>query len=214
MILYLIRHAEMAGDPFCCPTTPVSGCLSEPNGIEQASQTAKMMAEKQIDFAISSSYGRALQTAEIVLGSRDIPIKTVHNLHEWYPNLELDKIPSTEFSKMQTIESSKFAEETWKTQLGEGTFDMYARIIPAFLESLSEVGLHQRYGGWHIDEASRDKNIAIFAHGGSLNTILSFILKIPPFPIGSFSFEHTGVAEIKFIENNNVFYPSLVIKTL
>jgi broad specificity phosphatase PhoE len=214
MTLYLIRHAEMAGDPFCCPTSPVKGCLSEAQGVKQAQDTAQKMANKQIDFAISSSYGRALQTAEIVLKDRNIPITTVHNLHEWHPNLELENIPSTEFEKIQNMTSEKFPEETWKTDLGEGTFDMYARIIPSFLKALSEIGLHQRYGGWHIEDDVKDKSIAIFAHGGSLNTILSFILKVPPFPIGSFSFEHTGVAEIKFTENHDVFYPSLVIKAL
>ena len=35
MKLLLVRHGQMAGDPYLCPDRPVSGCLS-PEGVAQA----------------------------------------------------------------------------------------------------------------------------------------------------------------------------------
>jgi len=85
MKLLLVRHGQMAGDPYLCPDRPVSGCLS-PEGVAQAQALRDALASTRIDAAFSSPYGRALQTAEIAFAERGVPITIVPGLEEWKPD--------------------------------------------------------------------------------------------------------------------------------
>jgi broad specificity phosphatase PhoE len=210
MKLLLIRHAQMAGDPFCRPSRPVSGCLSE-LGVRQAEALAARLADTPIDLAISSPYGRALQTAEIALGKRNVPITILDSLHEWLPNMALDTMPSTEAEAIRKQASECYAEETWKTDMGEGCFDVYARVVPPFLRELDKLGIHARMGGYVLEEKVRDLTLAVFAHGGSLSTLLAFLLECRPFPVGHFAFQYTGTATLEFNECRGIHYPALVV---
>ncbi len=214
MRLTLIRHGHMAGDPFLCPERPVSGCLSEDCGVIQAEETAAALKDETYDYAFSSPYGRALQTAEIVLAGRDMDIRILPYMHEWLPNRELEKIPSTAFEAIQRDAGNTYAEETWKTEMGEGYFDMCARIIPSFLKELSTIGWHSRMGGFVPEPQARSLSAVVFAHGGSLGVLLGFLLGVRPFPVGSFAFEHTGIAVIDFAERHGIYYPQLVLPAL
>jgi broad specificity phosphatase PhoE len=214
MKIYLIRHGQMKGDPFVTPESPVTGSLSEDEGIPQAEALAKALKGRKVDKAFSSPFGRALQTAEVALKGRDIPITILPYMYEWMPDRSLEEIPSTEFEQIHDRWNDAYPEETWKTDLGEGCFDMYARICPAFLKTLDSIGVHSRYGGYVIDESAKDLSIAVFAHGGSLNILLSFLLEIRPFPAGRFSFHLTGVAELNYTERKGVYYPELVIPAM
>lgn len=210
--LLLIRHGHSAGDPYATPERPVSGYLSEPLGVRQAQATAEALKGTRIDLAFSSPYGRALQTAEIVLAGRKVPIQVLPELREWMPNRALRESPSPVFERMQRQAADLYAEETWKTQLGEGTYEMYARIVPQFLAELDRLGIHARLGGYVIDERARGLSIAVFAHGGSLNVLLSHLLGLRPFPVGAFAFEETGLAVVELPEQRGVAHPQLVIR--
>ena len=211
MRIILVRHAENGGKPFDCPASPVKGYLSKENGLRQAEELRKAFAGVRIDIAFSSPLGRALQTAESVLKDRNTPIKKCDFLKEWMPNHELKELPDTKFEKIQKRVANRFMEETWKTELGEGTFDMYARICPAFLKELDKIGIHARFGGFKPEKKAEDMNIAVFAHGGSLNILLSFLLEVCPFPVGRFSFRLTGTAVIEYVSQKGIYYPTLVI---
>jgi broad specificity phosphatase PhoE len=176
----------------------------------QAAATAAALKDERYDYAFSSPYGRALQTAEIVLAGRNLDIGIMSYLYEWMPNRELEKVPSTVFEEMQRQVGDAYAEETWKTEMGEGYFDMCARIIPPFLADLGKLGIHSRMGGYVPDDGSEELSIVVFAHGGSLGVLLNFLLGVRPFPVASFSFEHTGAAVIDFVERKGIYYPRLV----
>ena len=211
MILRLIRHAKMTGDPEICPAQPVYGCLSEAEGIPQANALAERLKADRIDVAFASPMGRALQTAEIALAGRRVPIKVLPFLREWIPSPELNAACPVDFETMLARDRDRYVEETWKTELGEGCFEMYARVGPPFLKELAALGVHHRMGGFVIDDSAKDTSIAVFSHGGTLNVLLSFILGIPPFPFASFAFELTGVATLRFTERRGIFYPILTI---
>ncbi|SDC27326.1 Broad specificity phosphatase PhoE [Paenibacillus sp. UNCCL117] len=213
MRLTFIRHGQLAGDPFICPERPVKGCLSE-MGIRQAEATGEALKDEKYDFAFSSPYGRALQTAEVVLAGRNMDIKILPFIYEWMPNRDLENLPQTAFEEIQRQSQDAYAEETWKTELGEGYYDMCARIIPPFLKELMKLGIHSRMGGFVPENHAKDLSIVVFAHGGSLGVLLNFLLGVRPFPVGSFSFEHTGVAVIDFVERKSIFYPILKIPAL
>lgn len=210
MKMLLIRHGKIAGDPYIKPQRPVHGCLS-PLGIQQAQALGRYLEDRPIDLAICSSYGRALQTAEIALHGRDVPFRILDAIKEWLPDRSLKELPSTQYESILSFNNNRHVESTWKTELGEGVYDMYARIIPPLLELWQEYGITSQHGGYILDPKVEDKTFAIFAHGGSLNVVLSFLLKIPPFPLGGFGFQLTGLAEINFIEKAGIHYPVLVI---
>jgi len=88
---------------------------------------------------------------------------------------------------------------------------MYARVCPPFLKELDALGIHSRMGGFVIDEKARELVIAVFAHGGSLCTLLSFLLGLMPFPIGRFGFRLTGTAVVEYNSCRDIYYPSLVL---
>ncbi len=182
MKLILVRHAKMAGDPYAEPPSPVTGCLS-PEGIAQAEALASALAGTPIDAALSSPYGRAVETAERALAGRGIAIVRVPGLEEWKPSAAFRNAVSTEAEAMLSRDRARYAEETWKTELGEGAFDLLARTVPALLDALAREGWHARSGGWVPDPGAEAKTIALFAHGGSLNAVLSFLLGVRPFPV-------------------------------
>lgn len=212
MKLYLIRHGRMAGDPYLCPESPVTGCLN-PEGVAQAEKLQKALAGTRVDAAFSSPYGRALQTAEIAMAGRNLGIQRVPGIEEWKPEPSLRNATSTVYEEILKRDREYYAEETWKTEQGEGTFDVYARVVPAFLKAMADYGWHHRLGGWVADEGKADCSVAIFAHGGSLSVLLAFILGVAPFPIGRFSFELTGVASLNFVERHGLNYPTLELPT-
>ena len=213
MKLILVRHAKMAGDPYATPPSPVTGCLS-PEGIAQAEALASALAGTPIDVALTSPYGRAVETAERALAGRGIAPVRVPGLEEWMPSAAFRNAVSTEAEAMLARDGERYAEETWKTELGEGAYDLLARVVPALLDALAQQGWHARAGGWVPDTGTEAKTIALFAHGGSLNAVLSFLLGVRPFPVGAFSFQHCGVATVDFTERRGVYYPCLSVQTL
>ena len=213
MRLLLIRHGHMAGDPFVCPPRPVSGCLSE-EGAAQALALNRALQNERVDCALSSPYGRALQTCETVIAPRGIPVVIVPGLEEWTPSPGAQKMTSTEFEAMCARDLERHAEETWKTDAGEGCFDLYARVVPALLNALAAQGWRHRMGAWAPDPGTEDNTIALFAHGGSLNIMLAFLLGVMPFPAGRFVFDLAGVAQVDFSPRRGLWHPALKIKTL
>lgn len=202
----------MAGDPYCEPKeSPVTGCLA-PEGVEQARALHDKLLPVKIDRAFASPYGRAIETAERALDGRGVKLTILPGIQEWTPSPAARYATDTEASALRTRDADRWAEETWKTELGEGTFDVLARTTPAFLGALASEGWHARAGGFVPDAGTEDKTIAFFAHGGSLNALLSFLLNVRPFPIGSFAFDYCGVASVIFTERHGVFFPALEFK--
>lgn len=210
--LVLIRHGEMTGDPFARPQRPVRGCLSD-DGILQARAITAALGRRTWRRIFASPYGRALQTAEIVFGEgADITI--LDELHEWTPNPKLEHAPSTVWEDMWKRYAEAPPDDSWATEAGEGTFEMYHRIIPAVIRALHTQGWHARYGGFVLDPDAVTGDIAMVAHGGSLNTLLSYLLGLRPSPISSFSFELCGVADIRLSRHADLWHPQLVIPTM
>ena len=211
MRLHLIRHARMAGDPFCRPGPGVAGCLSADEGIPQAEALQAALLDCPIDVALASPYGRALQTAEIALRHRAIPITCLDCLVEWQPNPDLADAPSTEFERITSAARHLPPEDTWKTDRGEGCLEFVHRVGPPFQGHLKTLGIHRRHGGWILEPQARDLSIAVFAHGGSLNALAGFLLGLPPTPIGYFSFSLTGTLTLTFTERGGVWYPHVSV---
>ena len=210
MKIILIRHGESAGDPFACPQPPAKNFLTR-TGVEQAERLRETLDKIEIGAAFSSPYGRALQTAAIVMRGRDVEITALDLLKEWDVNPAFKEFPSAEFDAIMNSYQTCDIEETWKTELGEGTFELYARICPPFLAELKKLGAHAGAGGFRLEPQAEDLNLAVLAHGGSLAILLSFILETRPFPLSRFAFQLAGPAVIEFVKHKATYYPQLVI---
>lgn len=210
MEIYLVRHGRMCGDPHQFYEPPVTGCLSD-LGVRQAEALAEGLSDTKFDYIYSSPLGRALQTAQPLAQRQGVQIKPLAWLREWMPAEQLAD-DSTRFETMMKSLTSLRLEETYKTVAGEGTFEMAHRIIPPFIELMRSHGLRAGHGGYILDNPEDATRIALFAHGGSLGTLLSFILGLPPRPLAPLAFRETGVAVITFVPMVDVWYPQLRIE--
>lgn len=209
MEIKLIRHGEMAGDPFICPAPGVSGCLSK-KGIEDAQKARLALSSTKLTHIFSSPYGRALQTAEIATEGKGLDIEILDYIFEWQPNRQLEVLPSTEATKIRDAYANIPLDEMWKTELGEGTFEMLHRIGPPFLKRLAKLGLKRELSFFRkATELPEETSIAVFAHGGSLNILAGFLLNLPILPTGFFSFDHAGILTIKFDKAKDVYLPKI-----
>ena len=211
MEVYLIRHGDIAGDSHRHYTPPVEGCLSE-KGIRQAAALGAALDGVKFDAIYASPLGRAIQTAQAIAGPRDLPIEILDWLIEWRPATVLGQCDEANFEKMMADAEKLRPEQSWKTMAGEGTLEMAQRVILGFTQLMSRLGVHAGHGGYLLDNPDDDRRIALVAHGGSLGSLLGFILNLPIRPYGCFSFEQTGIAVIKFVRRVDVWYPSLKIR--
>lgn len=210
MEILLIRHGEAAGDPHAEPGTSANGFLSA-LGISQARTLGQKLQGEKIDLAWTSTYGRAILTAAIALEGRNIPTTQFRFLREWFPNQEKAKEDATQWEVINASAADFYAEQTWKTDLGEGCLEMLARVGPPFLKELEKIGIHARHGGYVIEKGCEDLKLAVFAHGGSLGALIGFLLSSTVFPITRFNFELTGLARIRLKKQGDVWYPQIIL---
>jgi len=207
MKLMLIRHGEMHGDPWCRPSRPVTGCLSE-RGVAQARATAQALSSRRWHQVFASPLGRALQTAEIVCGA-EAPITILDCLEEWKPNPQLAKAPSTVWEEMMRRDAERPIDMLWQTDAGEGTYAFFARVVPGVLQALDDLGCHPRSGGFVVEPALAEAHVAIVAHGGSLGVLLTHLLGMRPCPGSAFGFQLAGIAELTLVPRAGVCHPQL-----
>lgn len=210
MEILLLRHAETAGAPFAEPSPPAEGFLTL-EGDGQARALGCRIAGEKIDLVWTSTYGRAIRTACLALEGRAIPMRHLAFLREWQPDRAMAGEDATRWETMNKASAAWYAEETWKTALGEGCLEMLARVGPPFLGELAALGVHARHGGFVLEERAIDLRLAVFAHGGSLGSLLGFLLGLPPFPVSRFAFALTGMARLRLHRQQDVWYPQLVI---
>lgn len=211
MELYLIRHAEIAGDPHRHYQPPVEGCLSE-QGMRQAAALAEALEGVTFDAIYASPLGRAIQTAQALAGPRDLGIEVLDWLIEWRPATVLGECDDASFEKIMAEAEKRRPEQSWKTPAGEGTLQMAHRIIVGFTELMARYGVHGGHGGYLLDNPDDTRRIALVAHGGSLNALLGLALNLPIRPFGYFAFEHTGVAVVELLRRIDVWYPTLKLR--
>ncbi|MEI8197186.1 MAG: hypothetical protein WCI73_14910, partial [Phycisphaerae bacterium] len=96
---------------------------------------------------------------------------------------------------------------------GEGCLEMWARIVPGFLQLMELHGVEAGHGGFLMPEGDTQK-VAIVAHGGSLGVLAAFLMGVPARPYSPFAFDCTGVMEVPFVRRAGVWYPALRVKPL
>lgn len=158
--LYLFRHGavDYIGRDGNWVADPDNVDLNA-KGRSQAAAMSAMFADVDVDKAICSGLPRTRQTAEVVLGDRDIRLEVVPDLEEIRPLLgeserDYDVFADVAYSHWR-------AQDTSATFLGgERYHDFYARISAAMEAILADPK-------WN--------NVAIFAHGGTNAAALGWV---------------------------------------
>lgn len=210
MELYLIRHADMTGDPHCEYQPPVEGCLSE-TGVRQAGALGRALAEVEFSAVYASPLGRAVQTAQVLRGADGVSISILPWLTEWRPATVIDGCDDTKYEQMLEAASKLRPEKCWKTPAGEGTLEMYHRIVPGFLTLMASHGVHAGHGGYLLDDPEDAQRVVLVAHGGSLGVLTAFLLGIPIRPFAPIAYAQTGVAVFGFVRRVDVWYPMMKV---
>jgi probable phosphoglycerate mutase len=138
--VYLMRHGEVSYfDAEGKPVDPRRVTLTEA-GIAQARAMAEALADVQFDRAICSGLPRTRQTAEIVLGGRELPIEEREALREIRAGRFRDiPIERREAELAYAFEAAAQREDA-SFAGGERFKDFEARVVPAFEALLSEPG--------------------------------------------------------------------------
>ncbi len=134
--IYLLRHAEAAygslgssGDTRLVPLTPL--------GREQAAGMATLLADTEFDRAVCSGLPRTRETAEIVLGARELPLESMPELEEVRHGVRSSVEAGRDLPKA-------LAYALWSAKQPDGAFlggerfsDLWERVIPALERLLS-----------------------------------------------------------------------------
>ena len=117
-------------------------------GISQAEKAHEKLLNTPIDLIFSSPLGRAKKTAEIIRGSRDIPIIVDDDLEEeFYGDMEGEsRLDNEAYLRQRTSYFKRYPH-------GESYFDVYHRVA-RFFEKLKK-----EYDG-------KVNTVLIVAHGG------------------------------------------------
>jgi broad specificity phosphatase PhoE len=210
MELYLIRHAQMQGDPHREYAPPVAGCLTEA-GCAQASAVGRATRHIAFDAIYSSPLGRAVQTAQSVAGEDGPNITIAPWLIEWRPATVLGTCGESEYEHIAAAASLLRPEASWKTDAGEGTLEMAHRIIVGFHQMLARHGVRPGHGGYLLDSPDDRQRNALVGHGGSLGCLAAFLLGVPIKPFSPVAFSYTGTAVFQFVRRVDVWYPTLML---
>lgn len=209
MIIHLIRHGNMAGDPHVHMQPPVSGCLSD-TGTRQAEALCNALGNTPYTHLYASPLGRAIETAQPLAARRKLPIEVLPWLEEWRPAHVMQGTGADTDTRYEEIVARSGAlrpEQTWKTEAGESLMQMADRMIPGMLALLARHGVEAGHGGYLFEDPENSDHLGIFAHGGTLNVLMMFLLNVPLRPGHPFLFRETGVAAIEFTRNGDVWYP-------
>ena len=167
MKLYIVRHGETDWNK----SRRIQGQVDIPLnafGRHLAIETGKGLADNPFEVCISSPLGRAVGTAELILGGREVPILTDRRIIEMAFGVWEGGCCSEEgWNLPQKFRDFFHAPERYRAPEGGEDFYMVRERLSDFLEEI----YHK--DGW------QDKNILITTHGAALCGMLNIIKKAP-----------------------------------
>lgn len=182
--LWLIRHGETEHNIKRVFQGQLDTPLTE-RGIEQAKHTAVALGGVEFDRIYSSDLQRAFNTALPIAEERDVDVEPDVRLRELHYGV-LQGVPYTEFREVLRAHG---AEEEW----GAGVFSEGGSAPPGG-ESLQD--LIDRTGDF-IEEATGSLGgsgrLAVVTHGGTIRTIMTQLLGMPPTSRSAFALANCGV---------------------
>lgn len=164
--IYLIRHGKTAWN-LAGKIQGSSDILLEQEGIDGAKQVGKALADVPLKAAYSSMLKRTHQTANHILGERDVP----HFHHEGLNELdfgEWEGAVASELLDHPEYKLLKFEPKNYKAEVskGEKLDDFQQRVMKAFNDI---VKVHE----------NEEANILLVAHGMTLTLLTAIVRGLP-----------------------------------
>lgn len=164
MMIYMIRHGETEWNRIHKVQGHTDIPLNE-YGRHLAEETAEGMKEIPLDLGYTSPLLRARETAEIIIGSRDIPL---------YDEERIKEIGFGRYEGMYTGGENKDAQGEAFNRFFS---DMAHYIPPEDAETVEQ--LYERTGDFLKEICARedlaDKNILVSTHGAAMTALLNRI---------------------------------------
>lgn len=173
MLLYLIRHGESVGNLNRLMFGHSDHPLTE-NGICDAENVRKKLADAPIVRCYSSDLERASHTARICFGNGDIPITYTDSLREQY----MGKWEDCTFD---------YLRENYPKEL-DAMMTSWHLNPPVGGETFEEV--YTRVAACIDEIINRGENAAVVAHNGPLSMIVTYLLGLEKCHVDKFYFLH------------------------
>jgi probable phosphoglycerate mutase len=160
--IVLLRHGEVNYFVDGRPVPPPEARLNA-EGRMQAASAAQLLADIDFDRAIATGLSRTMETAQIVLASRNLAIEVVPELQEIRGGRMVD-LPRDELRRVFLNSMTHHLAEDSQFLLGERFGDFWNRVVPAFRSIVDNPN-------W--------QNVLIVAHGAVNRAILADVLHAP-----------------------------------
>ena len=168
MMLYVLRHGVTRWNKL----KKVQGTMDiplAPEGIELAEKTGKALRDVPFDICFTSPLTRARQTAQCVLGDREIPVIEDKRIQE----IDFGVLEGTQFKdaqgKIVSREMEIFFEDPLnfkRPENGENISDILKRTREFWIEKTT-------------DPALADKTVLVSSHGCAVRALLQNIYQDP-----------------------------------
>ena len=168
MLLYVLRHGVTRWNKL----KKVQGTMDiplAPEGIELAEKTGKALRDVPFDICFTSPLTRARQTAQCVLGDREIPVIEDKRIQE----IDFGVLEGTQFKdaqgKIVSREMEIFFEDPLnfkRPENGENISDILKRTREFWIEKTT-------------DPALADKTVLVSSHGYAVRALLQNIYQDP-----------------------------------
>ena len=168
MLLYVLRHGVTRWNKL----KKVQGIMDiplAPEGIELAEKTGKALRDVPFDICFTSPLTRARQTAQCVLGDREIPVIEDKRIQE----IDFGVLEGTQFKdaqgKIVSREMEIFFEDPLnfkRPENGENISDILKRTREFWIEKTT-------------DPALADKTVLVSSHGCAVRALLQNIYQDP-----------------------------------
>lgn len=163
MKIYLTRHGQTEWNVIGRLQGWGNSNLTE-EGVERAKGLSKRLKDVDFDYIYSSTQQRALDTANIIKGDRDIEIKALDDLRE----IGFGSWEGMDIRDIQKIYADEYDTYLNRPHLyepidGEPLLDVYKRVKTAFDKILS----------------TKAENILVVSHGVTIKILTSIIKGIP-----------------------------------
>ena len=168
MLVYVLRHGVTRWNKL----KKVQGTMDiplAPEGIELAEKTGKALRDVPFDICFTSPLTRARQTAQCVLGDREIPVIEDKRIQE----IDFGVLEGTQFKdaqgKIVSREMEIFFEDPLnfkRPENGENISDILKRTREFWIEKTT-------------DPALADKTVLVSSHGCAVRALLQNIYQDP-----------------------------------
>ena len=168
-------------------------------GVWQAEQLSRRLKDEPIDVAFSSDLKRAMHTAKIVIGKRNLPLI----IEPYFREINFGHWEGLKWEEID-IDNGKGPSTGWWKQPdlpipgGESLCDLRKRIMTGLEKVIAE-----------HDEEDRCKTITIVCHGGVSKMMVGIALDVPVRKVWHIRQQSTALNVIQYDKRDGFFIDSV-----